>query len=113
MVNSVTEKINDKLPVRFDIKNNYIIYSTLTKKRYYSDEIGIIVKAKNPFNEKKQILLVAGKRYSGTRAVMIAFMKHFNEIIKGNKHNSKIFAKVIGGLDLNSDGVVDEVEFLE
>ncbi len=113
IVNSVTDKINDKLPVRFDRKENNAVYSSLSTKHYYSDEIGVIVKFKNPFNPKKQILLVAGKRYSGTRAVMIAFMRHFNEITKGNANDPKVYAKVVEGLDLNSDGVVDDVEFLE
>jgi hypothetical protein len=59
------------------------------------------------------VLVVAGKRYTGTRAVMISFIKHFSELVKGNKHNSKISAKVVEGVDLDSDGVVDDVEVLE
>ena len=39
--------------------------------------------------------------------------KHFNEILKGNKHNEKIFAKVVEGIDLNSDGIVDDIDILE
>ncbi|MBS3128849.1 hypothetical protein J4410_06930, partial [Candidatus Woesearchaeota archaeon] len=84
-----------------------------TSKDYPSDEAGIIVKVKNPFNAKKMCLIIAGKRHQGTRAVMIAFMKHFAEIIKGNKHNPKIMAKIVEGIDLNADGIVDDVEFLE
>jgi len=32
---------------------------------------------------------------------------------KGNKYNRKKKAKVVEGLDLNSDGIVDDVEFRE
>jgi hypothetical protein len=71
------------------------------------------VKIKNPFNKKKSILVVAGKRYMGTRAVMIAFIKHFKDLIKGNKHNNKVHARVVEGVDLDSDGIVDDIEFLE
>lgn len=113
IVNSVTEKINPKLPIRFQKQENWKIYSTISKKFYHSDESGIIVKTKNPFNPKKFILLIAGKRYAGTRAVMIAFLKHFQELSKGNKFNEKIAAKVVEGVDLNSDGVVDDIEILE
>ena len=113
VVNSVTEKINDKLQIKFVKEENWKIKSLISGKDYLSDETGIIVKVKNPFNPKKFILLVAGKRYAGTRAVMIAFIKHFNEIIKGNKFNDKIMAKVVEGVDLDSDGIVDEVEVLE
>jgi len=113
VVNTITAKINNKLPVRFDKKNNWAIHSSITDKTYHSDETGIIVRIKNPFNPKKRILLIAGKRHSGTRAVMIAFIKYFNEIIKGNKFNNKITAKVVEGVDLNSDGIVDDIEILE
>jgi DNA-binding transcriptional ArsR family regulator len=113
VINTVTAKINSRLPVRFDKKNNWDVKSTVSGKAYHTDETGIIVKAKNPFNPKKYVLVVAGKRYAGTKAVMIAFIKKFSEIIKGNKHNKKINAKVVEGVDLDSDGIVDDVEVLE
>ncbi len=113
VINTVTAKINSKLPVRFDKQNNWDVKSTVSGKTYHTDETGIIVKARNPFNPKKYVLVVAGKRYAGTKAVMIAFIKKFNEIIKGNNHNNKIDAKVVEGVDLDSDGIVDDAEVLE
>ena len=113
VVNSITERINDKLQIRFIKEENWKVKSLISRKEYLSDEIGIIIKTKNPFNPKRYILLVAGKRYAGTRAVIIAFIKHFDEIIKGNRHNPKILAKVVEGVDLNSDGIVDDAEVLE
>jgi DNA-binding transcriptional ArsR family regulator len=113
VVNNITGKINSKLPIKFDKKENWNVFSTISNKKYHSDEIGIIVKIKNPFNPKKYILLIAGKRYAGTRSVMIAFLKHFKEIFRGNKFNQKIIAKVVEGIDFDSDGIVDDVEILE
>ena len=113
VVNSITERINDHLQIRFIKEENWKVKSFISGKEYLSDEIGVIVKAKNPFNPKKYILLVAGKRHAGTRAVIIAFIRHFEEIIKGNKYNPKLLARVVEGVDLNSDGIVDDVEFLE
>jgi len=113
VVNTVTAKINNKLPVRFEKEDNWAVLSTVTGKKYHSDETGIIVRAKNPFNPKKEILLIAGKRYAGTRAVMIAFLKHFSEVVRGNKFSNKIKAKIVEGVDLNSDGIVDDIEILE
>ncbi|MBR9692017.1 S-layer protein [Candidatus Woesearchaeota archaeon] len=113
VVNTITERFNAKLPIKFDKKNNWAVVSTISNKTYNSDEAGVIIKMKNPVNPRKSLLLIAGKRYSGTKAAIIAFLKHFNEIAKGNKFNNKIFAKVVEGVDLDSDGVVDEVEFLE
>lgn len=112
VVNSVTEKINPKLPIRFEGANR-VIKSDISKKSYPEDEIGIIVKTKNPFNQEKFILLIAGKRFSGTRAAIIAFLKNFKEITKGNIHNKSIKAKVVEGIDLDSDGIIDDIEFRE
>ena len=113
VVNTITEKINNTLPIKFIKKENWMLHSTISKKDYHSDTIGIITKIKSPFNPKKSILLIAGKRNTGTRTCIIAFLKHFKEIIKGNSHQPKTFAKIIEGIDMNADGIVDEVEFLE
>jgi len=113
VVNTVTEKVNNKLYIRFDKANNWNIFSTISKRTYHTDEIGVIIKQKNPFNKKKYILVVAGKRYTGTKAVIVAFVKYFNELLKGNRYDNKIFAKVVEGIDVDSDGIVDDVEILE
>ncbi len=110
IVNTVVGKINEKLPIHFTAKS---IKSKLSNQEYFSDESGIIVKADNPFDKTKKILVVAGKRYTGTRACIIAFLKHFKDITDGNKFNNKIHAKVVEGVDLDSDGVVDDIEIKE
>jgi len=110
VVNSITAQVNNKLSVQFKENN---IYSTITGKQYTSEETGLIVKAKNPFNIEKSLLVVAGKRFSGTRATIISFIKHFDKICQGNNYNSRIFAKVVEGIDTDSDGIVDEVDILE
>jgi DNA-binding transcriptional ArsR family regulator len=111
IVNRVTEKFNKSLPVNFSSDKN--IYSKVSKTTYSSDETGLIVKIKNPFNAEKSVLVVAGKRFSGTRAAILAFLKGFSQICAGNKFNANVYAKVVEGLDLDSDGVVDAVEFRE
>ncbi len=110
IVNKIAGDINNKLPIRFKEGN---IFSTVTNKEYTTDESACIVKTKSPFNPSKHILLIAGKRHSGTRAAIIAFLKHFKEIKGGNIHNKNVFAKVVEGVDLDSDGIVDEIEILE
>ncbi len=113
VVNTITQQVNDKLPLKFDKDANWAIKSTISGKVYHADECGIIVKAKNPFNPKKWILVVAGKRYAGTRAVTLAFTRYFNELAKGNSIDPKISARVVEGLDRNADGIVDDVKFVE
>ena len=110
VVNKVVEKVNSKLPIKFEDGN---IKSGISNETYPQDECGIIVKAKNPFNKDKSILVVAGKRFSGTRAAIIAFLKDFRKITNGNVHNPTIKAKVVEGIDLDSDGIIDDIEFRE
>lgn len=110
VVNKIVEKVNSKLPIRFENGN---IKSEISSESYPQDECGLIVKAKNPFNREKYILVVAGKRFSGTRAAIIAFLKGFKKITQGNVHNPNILAKVVEGIDLDSDGIIDDIEFRE
>jgi len=110
VVNKVVEKVNPKLPIRFEEGN---IKSAISNETYPQDECGLIVKAKSPFNKDKCVLVVAGKRFSGTRAAIIAFLKDFKKITNGNVHNPSIKAKVVEGIDLDSDGIIDDVEFRE
>jgi len=117
-VNFITARINSKLPIRFErIKDQGNFYSgfhsNVSGKDYYEEGYGIIVKAKNPFDKTKDVLVIAGRRIAGTRAAIIAFLQKFDEICKGNSHDSGIFAKVVEGIDKNNDGIIDSVEFLE
>lgn len=110
ITNKTMERFNDKLPIKFENGN---IKSTITNESYPHDECGMIVKVKNPINKDRSMLIVAGKRFAGTRAAIIAFLKHFKKITSGNMHNKNIMANVVEGVDLDSDGIVDDVEFRE
>jgi len=117
-VNFITAKVNSKLPIRFEkIKDQENFYSgfhsNVSGKNYYEEGYGIIVKAKNPFDKNKDILVIAGRRMAGTRAAILAFLQKFDEICKGNSYDSKVFARIVEGIDKDNDGVIDSVEFLE
>ncbi|MDA3855305.1 MAG: S-layer protein [Candidatus Woesearchaeota archaeon] len=112
IVNKVTLEINDQMPIFFDEEKKGI-YSNITKKTYFNDEIGIINKISNPYNKDKKILIVAGLRNAGTKSAILSFLKYFSNIKGGNIFDSKIESKVVEGIDLDSDGIVDDVEFLE
>ena len=58
-------------------------------------------------------MVVGGRRFKGTKAAMLAFLLKFDELCSGNSYNKKFYAKVVDGLDLDNDGEVDFVEFLE
>jgi len=113
ITNKITDKVNKKMPVYFDKDKKWAIRSSITKKIYPSDECGLVVKIKNPFDSSKFMLIVAGKRHTGTRAAILALIKNFDEICLGNKKNSNIMAKVVEGRDEDADGVIDSVSVLE
>ncbi len=112
IVNKVCEKINEHMPIYFDQEKKGI-YSKITKKTYFNDEIGIVNKIENPFHENKMALIIGGIRNSGTKASIVAFLKNFEKLKNGNEYNNKIQCRVVEGLDLDSDSIVDDCEFLE
>lgn len=117
-VNKITADINNKLPVRFqqvEYNKNYYssVYSSVSKKTYGEEENGIIVKTKNPYDKTKEILVIAGRRAVGTKAAILTFLQNFDEICNGNNFNPKIFAKIVEGIDLDADGIIDTVEIKE
>lgn len=110
--NILIERINTKLPIYFDTKNEFNIVSTLTKSVYTEDNVGIIVKMKNPFAKDREVLLLSGKRFGGTKAAILGMVKYLKKLEDGNKFDEGI-ARVVHGIDRNADGIIDDVEFLE
>jgi DNA-binding transcriptional ArsR family regulator len=114
--NIIADKINKQLPIYFDYSEEFLewnIVSTLSKTVYRETQVGFIVRVPNPFADGKEILVFSGKGFKGTRAAVLAFIKHLKKIIKGNSVKPDVIAKVVQGIDIDSDGIIDEVEFLE
>ncbi|MEM5794001.1 MAG: S-layer protein [Candidatus Aenigmatarchaeota archaeon] len=111
--NMIVERINKSLPIYFDFHREWNIVSPFSKQVYVEDEVGIIEKIKNPFNPEKEILVLSGKRFKGTRAAIIGLINYLEEIERGNKFSPNTIAKVVLGIDRDSDGRIDDVEFLE
>lgn len=108
--NILIEKINKKLPVYFDIAHEFNIVSTITKNTYTDDEIGVVIKMDNPFAKDKKVLILSGKRFKGTRAAIIAVTKYCKKLAENSEGD---VARVVRGIDRDSDGIIDDVEFLE
>lgn len=102
ITNKITKMVNDKLPVKFDGRKNIVSH----KRTYKNDDCGFVAKADNPFNKNKKIIVIAGKRYGGTKAAVLAFIKKFDEIEKRNYI-------VVEGIDNDGDGEIDDVKILE
>jgi DNA-binding transcriptional ArsR family regulator len=114
--NIIADKINKQLPIYFDYSDEYLewnIVSSLSKTVYRESQIGFLARIQNPFSTEKEILIFSGKGFKGTRAAVLAFIKHLKKVMKGNTVKSDVIAKVVQGIDVDSDGIIDEVEFLE
>ena len=115
-VNTVAARLNAKLPVRLERHHSDVFtafVSTVTGKMYSEETTGVVVKAPNPFAKHKQVMVLMGRRSAGTRAAVLALLQRFDEVCAGNSRNPKVMAKVVEGVDLDSDGAVDAVEVLE
>ncbi len=111
-VNCITAKINKYMPIKFTMKTKSII-STCSKKRYSHDETGLIVKIQNPFEKTKQILILAGNRGLGTQACITALYKYIEELSYGNLYKPRIQASAVEGIDIDNDGIIDDIKILE
>lgn len=109
IVNSVAGRINDHAPIRFD--RNKRIISTITGRTYVEESTGVITRFENPLAPDSSILWVYGLRNAGTRAAITALLARFNELTEGNTNGEP--SRVVTGLDLDSDGIVDDVRFEE
>lgn len=112
-VNTVTLMVNDGLPIKYELSGNNMMVSRISSKTYSGEDEGAIEMIVNPMNQDSRVLVIAGNSYLGTRASVLAFIKYTDHIAAGNSLNHNIIASVVTGLDVDSDGLVDDVEFLE
>ena len=112
-VNMVTQRLNDSMPVLFDLKGDIKIVSRLSGRDYSDEENGIISVLENPFDSESKILLLAGKRFQGTRSAVLGLVNKMPEVLKGNKFSPGTIAKVVKGYDLDGDGIIDSADMLE
>lgn len=114
VTNKLCSQVNKFLPVQFDSKGgNWALASKPSGKSYAEDSIGVIEKIPHPHFRGKWIFVVAGKRNSGTISAILALVKRTQETTRPNSHDSKALARVVEGLDVDGDGLIDDVEFRE
>ncbi len=112
-VNTATMSVNESLTITYELTGHNIMISRISGKSYTGEDEGAVQMIVNPTNQENQVVVIAGNTYQGTRAAVLAFIKYTDEIAKGNSMNQNVIARVVSGLDVNSDGLVDDVEFLE
>jgi S-layer protein (TIGR01564 family) len=112
VTNLITARFVEQMPIRFATKDSWAIVSKISGEEYGEDTNGLIVRIPNPLKKGKSVLILAGKGIEGTRAAVIALAKHPN-LRWHNLHDKANFAKVVEGVDLDGDGIVDDVEVRE
>jgi len=104
VVNMITARINDELPLQMKTGDIWSIFSDKTQKSY-SENSGLLVKVQSPWNPEKTVLVIAGSSRQGTKAAILAIIQQSEKLIAGSH--------VVSGLDLDGDGIVDSVEIKE
>ena len=112
-VNTVTLTLNEFLPITYELTGHNMMISRLSGRSYAGEEEGAIQLIVNPNNQQNKALVIAGNSYLGTRAAVLGFIKYTDEVARGNTSNRSVISRVVTGIDLNSDGLVDDVQFLE
>lgn len=103
-------KINDFLPAKFSDKKPWGIISK--KAIYTEDSTGMIAKIPNPYNSKRSLLIIAGIRFIGTKAAVMAFSRE-TKLVLARYTGQEKFACIVQGFDLKGDGKIDSIEVLE
>lgn len=112
VTNTLVFELNDLLPIKFSSSRPWGLKSTKTSKEYTDDSIGLIAKIPNPYNIEKSIILLAGIRFIGTKAAVMALTRHYDILLK-RYSGQKSWATVVQGYDLDGDGKIDSIEVLE
>ncbi len=110
VTNLLCAKLNDFMPAKFSDKKPWGI---ITKKDTYTDDaIGLIARIPNPYNPEYKILVIAGIRFVGTKAAVMALTRHTKQVLSRFSGQKEFYA-VVHGFDMDADGKIDSIELLE
>jgi DNA-binding transcriptional ArsR family regulator len=109
VTNLAMAKVNESLPAKFSDKKPW---GVIGKNTYTDDNVGLIARIPSPSSPEHSLLLIAGIRYSGTKAAVLALTR-FHKLALSRFTGQKEFYCIVQGFDLDGDGKVDSVELLE
>jgi DNA-binding transcriptional ArsR family regulator len=110
LTNTVAKRFSESFPAYFPDEEFPYRELRTPDNSYGSGDIGVIAKTSNPEEREKSIFLVAGVQQKGTRAAVKAF-SDLEEIVEN--YEAGQFYAVVKGLDLNSDGSIDDYRVIE
>lgn len=110
ITNLIMGEINKHSSINFIEEKQWGIKSK--KSLYTDDNCGLIARVQNPYNKDYWIMIIAGVRYSGTKAAVIGLTRK-TQLVLSRFTDQKEFYAVIQGFDMDGDGKIDSVELLE
>jgi len=110
VTNLVMDEIGRYLPVKFIEEKHWAIKGK--KEIYNDDNIGLIARIPHPFSKNNWIMVIAGVRFSGTKASVIGLTR-MTQLILNSFTDQNEFYCILQGFDLDGDGKIDSVELLE
>lgn len=108
--NIVSSEFNKYLPIKFKEENYWSGLTDKLGKVYHMENLGIIAKFRNPFNETKSIILIAGVRSIGTKSSVIAFTNFSKRTFSDYSGSEVVWEALVQGYDMDSDGKIDFVD---
>lgn len=113
ITNTVVSDLVERMEVQMRYKGErWGIRSKRTGKTYADRRDALVAKIKNPWDEKRVCIVLAGSSRESTKTAIIALTQKPEKILKDYERN-KDFYRVIRGFDRDGDGKVDDVEVLE
>src|SRR2546428_6575555 len=76
VANIITMDLNPHLAVNFDWRQVWRMESSRTKRPYADEQVGLIAKVRNPWNDARVIVLLSGLHAVGTMAAILG-LSHF------------------------------------
>lgn len=112
VTNIIAQELNERLEVKFKWQKAWQFYTNRTKKVLAGEDLGLIAKIKSPWSNLKSVILLAGLKFEGTKACILALTSYYNKILQNFKPQKDYYA-IIRGLDKDGDGKTDNIELVE
>ena len=109
--NVVAEEMNPHLKVRFSQEGFWSSMVDAEGKSYGSELDCIVEKVRNPWDQAKTCIIVAGLTGAGTKAAIIGVCNYADVLFQG--YRSGDYAVLLHGVDKDGDGKVDSVDVLK
>lgn len=108
--NTLAAEVNEELPIKFRQGGFWASIVDDRGRSYASELDSLLVRTKNPWDDSKVIIVLAGLSGAGTKAAVIGLTNYTDQVLQGFAGGD--FACVMRGTDLDGDGKVDSVEVL-